>query len=147
MIRNATHDDIPRMVELGQQMHAESPNFRGMRFDADKLADAMRCAIDSPAGFARLAERDGMVIGGLVAMAVPHYFSSDSVACDLALFVAPEHRGGMAAARLVAAYRDWGRALGVAKVQLGVMTGVAPEAVEGLCIRLGARRAGVVMEF
>jgi|DEB19_MinimDraft_2_1074335.scaffolds.fasta_scaffold00935_2 GNAT superfamily N-acetyltransferase len=147
MIRNATSEDIPRMVELGRLMHAESPNFRGMRFDADKLASAVRHAINSPAGFAGVAERDGQVIGGLVAMAVPHYFSPDEVACDLALFVAPEHRGGMAAARLVAAYRDWGKALGVAKVQMGVMAGVEAWMVEALCERLGARRVGVVMEF
>ncbi len=147
MIRNATSEDIPRMVELGGLMHAESPNFRGMRFDAHKLAGAVRYAIDSPAGFARVAERDGLVVGGLLAMAVPHYFSPDEVACDLALFVAPEHRGGMAASRLVAAYRDWGKAKGFAKVQMGVMAGVEAWMVEALCERLGARRVGVVMEF
>lgn len=147
MIRPATTADIPRLVELGCAMHAESPAFRGMRFDADKLAGVIAAAIGSPAGFVRVIERDSRVVGGMVAMAAPHYFSPDLVACDLALFIAPEHRGGMAAARLLSAYRDWGRDLGVAKVQLGVMAGIEAWMVEALCERLGARRAGVVMEF
>lgn len=147
MIREATPYDIPRLVALGGQMHAESPAFQGMRFDAGKLADTIGAAMGSPMGFVRVAEREGLVIGGMVALAMPHYFSPDIVACDLALFVAPEHRGGMAAARLLAAYRDWGRDLGAVKVQMGVMAGVESWMVEALCERLGARRAGVVMEF
>jgi len=147
MIRAATTDDIPRMVELGQAMHAESPEFRGIRFDADKLARVIAATMANPAGFVQVIERDGEVVGGMVAMATPHYFSPDMVACDLALFVSPEHRGGMAAARLLTSYRNWGKSLGAAKVQLGVMAGIEAWMVEALCERLGARRAGVVMEF
>lgn len=147
MIRAATTDDIPRMVELGRAMHAESPAFGAMRFDADKLAGVIAAAMGSPVGFAMVAERDGEVIGGMVAMAAPHYFSPDLVACDLALFIQAEHRGGMAAVRLLAAYREWGIGIGAAKVQLGVMAGIEAWMVEALCERLGARRVGVVMEF
>lgn len=148
MIRRATSADIPRLVDLGRVMHAEAPNFCGMRFDAARLAATVGSVIGNEAhGFARVAERNDLVIGGLVAVATPHFFSPDLVACDLALFVAPEHRGGIAVARLVAAYRDWGRALGVAKVQIGLMTGIETERVEALLNRLGARRAGLVMEF
>jgi len=147
MIRAATEADIPRMVELGQEMHAESPEFRAMQYDVERVAAAIRHAIYSPLGFAKVIERDGLMVGGMVAMAAQHYFSTDYVTCDLALFIAKEHRGGMAAARLIAEYRDWGRALGAAKVQLGVMTGIDAWLVEALCERLGARRSGVVMEF
>jgi GNAT superfamily N-acetyltransferase len=148
MIRMATLDDIPRMVDLGAQMHAESPEFCGMQFDPGRLANTIAAVIgNTGGGFARVLERDGQVIGGLLAMATPHYFSPDLVACDLAMFIAPEHRGGLAAVRLLAAYRDWGRAIGAVKVQLGVMAGIESWMVEALCERLGARRAGVVMEF
>ena len=148
MIRLAALDDIPRMVELGALMHAESPEFKGMRFDSDKLAATIATVISNTGGgFARALELQGRVVGGMLAMATPHYFSPDFVTCDLAMFIAPEHRGGMAAVRLLAAYRDWGKKLGAAKVQLGVMAGIDSWMVEALCERLGARRAGVVMEF
>ena len=147
MIRSATPEDIPRLIELGRLMHAESPEFSAMQFDPERLTFSIRAAMFSPLGFVRVADVAGLVVGGIVAMASPHYFSADFVTCDLALFVERQHRGGMTAARLIANYRDWGRALGAKKVQLGVMTGVDSEMVAGLCERLGARRAGVVMEF
>lgn len=147
MIRPATLDDIPRLVELGQAMHAESPTFCRLRFDADKAAATIASTINSAAGFAFVAEHSGQVVGGMLALIAPHYFSPDLVACDLALFMAPEHRGGMAAVRLVNAYVRWAECHGAALVHLGVMTGVQVDKTEALLQRLGARRAGVVMEF
>lgn len=148
MIRPAAHDDIQRMVDLGASMHAESPAFRGMRFDGDKVAEVIEGLILSPLGFVRVAELGGVVIGGMLAVATPHFFSStDLIACDLALFIDKANRGGIAAARLIAAYQCWAAGVGAVKVQLGVMAGIAPDAVEALCVRLGARRAGLVMEF
>jgi hypothetical protein len=35
MIRPATVDDVPRLVELGAQMQAESPRFARLTFDAE----------------------------------------------------------------------------------------------------------------
>ena len=147
MLRLATLDDIPRMVELGRAMHAESPVFAGMSFDADRLAGTARLAIESPHGFAAVAEREGVVIGGLMAMATPHYFSRDLVACDLALFIDSQYRGGMAAPRLIGAYAEWARGVGAAKILLASMAGINSDVLEALCLRLGGRRAGVVMEF
>lgn len=147
MLRLATLDDIPRMIELGRAMHAESAAFSAMSFDADRLASTARVAVESPHGFAAVVERDGVVIGGLLAMATPHYFSRDLVACDLALFIDSQRRGGMAAARLIGAYADWARSVGAAKTLLAIMAGINSDVLEALCLRLGGRRAGLVMEF
>lgn len=147
MIRPATPEDIPRMVELGRAMHGESPTFCRLRFDADKLAATIASTIASPAGFAYAAEQGGEVVGGMLAVITPHYFSPDLVACDLALFMAPEHRGGMAAVRLINAYTKWAEYHGAALVQIGVMTGVNVDKTETLLHRLGWHRSGLVMEF
>jgi RimJ/RimL family protein N-acetyltransferase len=149
MIRLATLDDIPRLVELGRVMHASAPGFSRMRFDPERLASTIANTIGTAAGFARVAERGGVVTGGMLAVATPHYFSPDLVACDLALFIDPAHRGGIAAAQLVQAYVQWAHDIGAALVHLGLVAGDAEqnEATARLCERLGARRAGLVMEF
>lgn len=147
MIRAATPDDIPRMVELGRVMHGESPTFCRLRFDADKLAATISSTIASAGGFAYVAEQGGEVVGGMLAMITPHYFSPDLVACDLALFMGPEHRGGMAAVRLINAYVKWAEYHGAALIQMGVMTGVNVDKTEALLHRLGWHRSGLVMEF
>jgi GNAT superfamily N-acetyltransferase len=145
MMRDATPDDIGRMVELGARMHAESPVWSRLRFSADRLAASIRFAIDR--GFAKVLEDEsGKMIGGMLAAAVPHWFSEDAVACDMALFIEPEHRGGMAAARLLNAYAQWARGTGAALVQFGITTGVHTEATQAMCERLGWRQVGALME-
>lgn len=147
MIRPATTVDIPRMVALGRVMHGESPVFCRLAFDADKSAATIANVIASESGFAYVSEHDGVVIGGMLAMVTQHWFSPDLVACDLALFIDPEYRGGMSAVRLVSAYADWAKGTGAALVQMGVMTGVSVDKTEALMHRLGWHRSGVVMEF
>ena len=147
MIRAATHEDIPRRVDLGRVMHGESPTFCRLRFDSDKLAATISSTITSAGGFAYVAEQGDAVVGGMLAMITPHYFSHDLVACDLALFMAPEHRGGMAAVRLINAYVKWAEYHGAVVTQLGVMTGVNVDKTEALLHRLGWHRSGLVMEF
>ena len=146
MLRDATTDDVPALVDLGRVMHAESPTFAALRFDEAKLAATIVHVIQSPDGFARVAtDAGGDVVGAMLGLATPHWFSPDRVACDLALFIRPEHRGGMAAVRLLNAYAHWAEDIGAALVMFGVMTGVEPEKTEQLCSRLGWRRGGVVM--
>jgi GNAT superfamily N-acetyltransferase len=145
MIRPATFDDVPRLVALGRIMHAESPRFGALRFDAQILERTLRVAIAEH--FAMVALHDGVVVGGMVALLTPHWFSPDLTACDLALFIDPEYRGGMAPVRLLHAYAQWAKASGSRMTLFGVMTAVNTEKTVALAERLGWRRAGVVMEI
>jgi GNAT superfamily N-acetyltransferase len=147
MIREATTDDIQHLVILGARMYAESERFQSLRFDAQRLTSTIANVIDSPHGFARVMESGGEVVGGLLAVLTPHWFSPDLTACDLALFIAPEHRGTMAPVRLLNAYAAWAHESGAKQILLGIMTGLHVEQTEALCERLGWRRAGVVMEI
>ena len=146
MIREATHDDIPAMVDLGRLMHDESPRFRGMAYDADKVSACLEFCIDSADGFVRVAEEGGEIVGGFVAGVTPHYSSPSIIACDIAVFMAPWARGGFAVAKMAEQYRRWAEARGAAQTMIGIMTGVNVEQTERLLTRLGWRRAGVVME-
>lgn len=145
MLRDATRDDIPAIVALGALMHAESPHFRVLTWDGDKVARTVAHLIDSPHGLALVAEQGGEIVGGVLALAVEHWGSPDLVACDLALFIRPQSRGGMAGARLLDAYRRWADGLGCKITQLGVMTGVNVEQTQALGLRLGWRQQGVVL--
>ena len=146
-IRKATSDDLNRLVEMGALMHAESPTFRGMAFDPWKLHAAIARILDSETGFAMVYEAGGRIVGAMVGMIFQHWFSPDLMASDMALFVEPEHRGGMGAVRLLNAYADWAEDNGAAPgmTWFGITTGVEPEMTEKLCERLGWRRVGVVM--
>ena len=145
MLRDATHADVRAIVALGEMMHAESPHYRVLRFDGEKLAATVAQLIDAPAGLVRVVEQGGEIVAGVLALAVEHWCSRDLVSCDLAVFVRADHRGSLIGARLLDDYRAWATGLGCAMVQFGVMTGINVEQTQALAMRLGWKRQGVVL--
>lgn len=147
MIRLATLIDVPAMVDLGQAMHAESPRFSVLPWNGAKLRALIETLIAQPEGLALVAVRDGVVIGGFLGMAVPHFASDALVSCDVALYVAQDRRGGMAAARLLRAYVQWAKARGAVLIQAGITTGVNLKATSRLFASVGFEPAGNLFEF
>jgi predicted N-acetyltransferase YhbS len=143
MIRNATPLDVDRLVELGTLMHAESPRFKGFAYQPEKVATMIEWLMGSETGLVLVAEHDGEVVGGIMAMAMPHYACDLVQASDLAFFVHPEYRGGATALRLVRGYLAWAKDAG-AEPSIGLNTGVAPERTELLLAALGAEQSGTI---
>lgn len=147
MIRPATADDLPSLLALGERMHAESPRFSRLRFDADRLRSTLSSLIGSDSGFLWVAENAaGNLTGGMAAVVVQHWASSDLVATDLALFMDPSARGSLAPLRLLTRYRQWAAERGAKLIQVGVTTGVDTETTARLYEQLGFSRCGVILE-
>lgn len=139
MIRRATQDDLPRLLELAAAMHAES-RFRIYRFVPEKVSVLLEQAIGGQLpSVVLVAERDGAVVGGIVGLCTEQWFSDQLVAQDLAIFMEPRHRGGMAAARLIGAFVEWATEQGAVTTELGINTGVEVERTALLYGRLGLR--------
>ena len=141
MIRSATLSDLPRMIELGEAMHRES-RFSHMIYSPEKV-EAMLLRI-MERGFLRVVERDGEIIGGFAGVLEEHWFSYDKIATDIALFVLPDRRGGMAAAALVNAFVAWAIEKRADLIDIGVNTGVRTYETARLFERLGGRSAGLL---
>jgi GNAT superfamily N-acetyltransferase len=92
------------------------------------------------AGF--IAEHDGQIIGGAFAFLTSPWFSREPIACDLAVFVAPEHRRNGVAVQLVQAVLWWAQQIGVHHVDLSISTGVEAEATGRLYEKLGGSFVG-----
>lgn len=146
MIRDATDDDVPALLALGRLMHAESPRFSRLDFSAPRLAGTLRGLIAGGQFMLVGTSDSGKILGGMAAMLLPHWCSDDLVATDLALFIAPEARGGLLPARLLSRYVRWARARGAVLIQAGVTTGVETETTARLYERTGLTRCGVILE-
>lgn len=144
MIRPATFEDVQPMVELGALMHRES-RFSVLQYDPEKVGATIRYLIDNDQ-CALVAEDNGEVIGGFIGMIMPHWASQDLVASDLTLFVHPNKRGGLSAAKMVKAYREWAVSRGAKMVNLGISTGVNAELTGQLYERMGFTRIGFIYE-
>ena len=127
MIRNATHDDKPRLMALAQIMHAESRFAEKYPFDTDKVADLLTAAIDSEVHCALVCTDGTDVNGALFGYVAEQYFSRAKVAQDMALFVSPDKRGGIAAVRLCKAFHAWSKTVGAVDCEIAHNTDVQPE--------------------
>ena len=146
MIREATHADIAPLLALAERMHGESRH-ADLLWDLPKMTSLMPGLIDNVGCLALVAERDGVVIGGFLACEEEMFFSREKFSCDLAVFVAPEHRGGIAAARLIQAYVKWALSRGVRCVNAGVASGINHDVSIALFHRLGFVTTGVTLEY
>lgn len=125
MIRDATTDDIPRMLILGQEMHAES-RYGVHPWNDAKVHALIERLIESPDGLALVVEKDGDMVGGMLAAAFDHWCTDTRQASDFALFMTAEHRGGLAGLRLLRRFATWARSRGVPDdmIGCGITTGV-----------------------
>lgn len=146
MIRDATHADIPRLLILGEQMHAES-RYRGLPYSAEKMAGLFAGLVDGGDGCLLVAEKAGGVVGVFAGWCAPHYFTDARVASDFGLFVEPAHRGGALAALLLRRFVAWARDRGAVLIDAGITTGVHLEATTRMYCGLGFVPVGTVFEF
>lgn len=145
MIRPATLDDIPRIIELGRQFHAESPEFSSISFDVEKLTETLKACING-AGVVFLYESAGTVRGGLAGVISEYWFSREKVALDLALFLEPEARTGMIALKLVLTFKSWARLMGATEVKMGITAGINVEGAAKLYASTGMDQCGFMFK-
>lgn len=145
-IRVATEKDVPEMVRLSSLMHAESA-YSKFNFDAVKLTNNFTFWVKSPDYFVAIAKNDAEeTVGGYCGYVTEYFFGKDLIACDLGLFIDPNHRGGMTAVRLVKAFEDWAKSKGVKEVCPGTTTMVAPERTSRMYELLGYKVVGSIFK-
>lgn len=146
-IRPAKHTDLEAIEALGRRMHAESPRFSSLTYLDRKVWVMLENALNDARYFLHVAEHDdGTLLGGFLGFAAPHWCSDDLVACDLALFVDPCRRGGMAAARLVKEFIAWAKQCEAKQINLGISTGVHVEETAQLYRTIGLKQYGYLFE-
>lgn len=143
-VRTATLADVPALVQMGAAMHAESPRFSRFDFDPAKTELFICGLITGERGLAVVAEEGAQIVGMLGALAVEHFFGHALLVTDVAVYVAPSHRGGSTVLRLIHAFEDWGRLVGAIEGMLGVSTEVLPERTSRLYENMGYRLSGYI---
>lgn len=143
MIRVATREDLPVIVELGKMLHEESV-YREFSYDPDKVFEHMGMLIDG-GGVVFLAVRDGEVVGGVAGGVAEQWFSREKIAFDYTLFIRKDCRNGVMAMKLIVALTSWGKAKGV-KTRMGITTGINVEGSTRLYLACGMKPAGVLFQ-
>lgn len=140
MIRPATIDDIPRIVDLGKMLHQES-RYAPISFNEEKVATLMRYLIEKD-GVVFVAEVDGEIVGGIAGAITEFWFSSETQAFDYSFFLAPEARHGMQAVRLMSAFENWARIHGARQIDMGITTDINVDKSARLYTGMGYKECG-----
>lgn len=106
MIRAATLDDIPKMVELAAQMHPEG-DYKNVPYNPEMYGRFLEIALPQDQYCLFVYEKDGEIVGAIMGSVFCFLFSPLLQAADMGFFVVPEHRGTLAAPLLEKAYREW----------------------------------------
>lgn len=140
MIRPATADDIPRIIELGTLLHATS-SYSKLAFVPAKAAAFMQALMERD-GVVFVAEIDGVVVGGMAGGVVDQWFSDELIAYDFSIFVEPKRRNGLIAIKLMRAFEEWARIKGAKQVHMGIGTDINVEGTSRLYEHMGFRHFG-----
>jgi hypothetical protein len=141
MIRTATPDDMPALLELARELVAEG-RFASFGFIEEKVRARFE-ALLAGAGVIFVAERAGEIIGGMAAGIGEDWFSDVPLTFDYGIYTRAGVRGGIAGGRLVEAYLTWAAALApVVNINVGVTSGINQERTIALYLAI-ARRLGI----
>jgi GNAT superfamily N-acetyltransferase len=135
-LRHPNEGDWAHILPVARQLHEESW-FRNFDFDPDMARQFFDACLFDPMFFAIVAEQEGVIAGFFVAAATRHIFGRDLYACDMLFYLAPEHRSGMTAARMIRAYEAWCRIKKVKEIHIGVSSGISTERTAEFYRRMG----------
>ena len=140
-VRFATPADLPELVDMARQAHLES-RYAWMSFNARNCWRFLVERLTLSSACVMVAQRDGVLIGGLVADTQTHWFSGTHCASLRVLYVLPAHRGGLDAVKMLHGLRQWANNRQCAELRIEE-TFMAPDAkLERLMRKLGYQATG-----
>jgi GNAT superfamily N-acetyltransferase len=142
-IRPATEKDIPQLLELGAQFHAES-SYRTISLNIEKLEKFYRHQINHEDALLLVSERDQKLQGYFTASIQEYFFSTEKLAFDLSHYVLPAFRGSPIIIRFIKIYQDWCALKGASEATVSVSTGINPDKASRLYSRLGFELSGFI---
>lgn len=135
VIRDATSEDIPRLVAMGERFLTETVyRDRGVGVNAAAMTRTVLLLLNSPTGAVFVAEDAGALVAMIGLLLFENPITGELTASELFWWVEPEHRGrGGYGVRLLKRGEQWARTTGAHKIHM-----IAPtQAVGELYRRLG----------
>jgi GNAT superfamily N-acetyltransferase len=137
VLRSITVADLDPIMDMLSALHVESPHYGKVDFNIPYVRQRLASMIEHPSFIGTIdCEARGIMFGG----ACQQWYSLDIDAYEQLLYILPQHRGGILAARLIKNFELRAHALGCVHVRAGTTTLVKTEETLRLYERLGYTR-------
>lgn len=133
-------EDIAARVEMARRAYEEIDG--GLPFDGDMLRRFLERMLARTDRCLLQAELDGRIIGALLGVIAPHHHSPALGATLQGYYVVPEHRGSLAAVKLLHGFRRWAGKNGAVRIYVSVISGIGIARTDRFFKRLGFRMTG-----
>lgn len=135
MIREATADDIPALIDMGMRFHAGSAYSDLLNPSKAVIADSLANLIASDTCTVFVDCRDDVLVGAILGAIIPHFVTGELTCAELSWWVDQEHRGG--GPKLLDRLEEWAIENGASRMAVTEPPG-NPRVGE-LYVRLGYR--------
>lgn len=126
VVRPMTVLDIERMIQLGALMHQESPTYRGLSFDIATIRKRAAVWWTHKEVYGVVIECNSEIIGMMVGLISPFFFSNERRIDDLLMYIHPQHRDRpLILRRMLRMYEEIAKRLGIRYSLLGNSAGIA----------------------
>jgi len=129
------------MLQLARAMHAESRRYEAYEFSEKKMLAMLK----NPNVFCMLSVINGEGIGFIMGMVQSIWFSEKKYGFDLALYILPNRRGGISAAKLVKEFEKFCRQQGCTEVTLSSSAEISTDITRRLYVGLGYQDCGFIV--
>jgi GNAT superfamily N-acetyltransferase len=137
MLRPIKVEDIGLIIEMLHALHVESPHYNKVQPDEEYVSTTLATMIEQP-NFIGCIDSD--LRGFMFGTANLTWFENELNAYELLLYILPEYRGGLLAARLIRQFEKDAQRLNCIHVRAGTSTRIRTEEVLRLYERLGYTR-------
>lgn len=144
IIKKATIDDLPVIIEMAKAFHRES-DARKYTLTDERIKELTTLIISTGLGI--LAVKDGEAIGMMGAMLQKNVFFDELMAGDYLIYVKPEYRGTEAAQLLVDYYIQWAKTYGARCIGIDIESGINDERAINFYNKMGFRVTGYHMKL
>lgn len=121
------------MADVYIREEVEPLRYHSASWNAEIMAHNLMQSINDVGDFVKVITSDGCIVGYL--WAATHClgpWTHTLVASDYLFYITPASRGGLAAYRLLKAYKEWAFALGCVEVRVSIASGINQERTERL---------------
>jgi len=134
-------EDALVILEMGRRFHQES-QFKETPYDEQRCWALLEATVSHPNQF--FIAYDDQFKGFIILQMGMQFFSGSKWAADQAFYVAPEHRGGSLATRLLKTGEAWAKERGASEFTIMHNAGIGLETAEKFYTKLGFGLSGLI---